>query len=51
MKIKECCYNCRRSEGCGENGIVFCRALRKRMSETDCCVDYVCESHTADPYE
>ena len=49
--LSECCYNCSNSEGCGEDGVVFCRALRKRMSETDCCGGYACESHTADPYE
>ena len=51
MEIKECCYNCRHSEGRGEDGVVFCRVLQKPKGETDCCIDYICESHTADPYE
>ena len=49
--LSKCCYNCSKSEGCGEDGVVFCRILQKRMSEADCCTDYVSESHMADPYE
>ena len=49
--LSKCCYNCSNSEGCGADGVVFCRVLQRRMSEIDCCVGYVCESHTADPYE
>lgn len=49
--LSKCCYNCSKSEGCGEDGVVFCRILQKRMSEADCCIGYASESHIADPYE
>ena len=51
MKIKECCYNCRRSCGCDYEYGVFCFKLKEIRDEDGYCEDYAPESFCADPYE
>lgn len=51
MKIKECCYNCRRSCGSDDPGMVYCFALQEQVDENYLCDEFAPESFTPDPYE
>lgn len=51
MKVKECCYNCRRSEGCDYEYGVFCFKFAEIRDENDCCESFDPDDFCADPYE